>query len=147
MSQATSHQHSVPSSAARRLVISLVITLAFVVIEAIAGLMANSLALLTDAAHNVTDILALALSWYAIRLSTRPASSEKTFGYHRAGILAALINSTTLALIAAVIFYEASQRLLAPPRVSAEILTGVAAIGFVVNAGTACIVRRGSERT
>lgn len=147
MNYAATWPHSLAaSSTARRLLISLAITLAFVVIEAVAGVIANSLALLTDAVHNASDILALSLSWYSIRLSTRPASSGKTFGYHRAGILVALINSTTLALIALVIFYEAYQRLIAPPRVSAEILTGVAAIAFVVNAGTAWIVKRGSEK-
>lgn len=79
-----------------RLAVSAGLTLAFVVFEAIAGFWANSLALLSDAGHNLTDVVALGLSWYAIRLSTQPAHSGKTFGYHRAGILVALVNSTTL---------------------------------------------------
>lgn len=128
-----------------RLALSLVITLAFVVVEVIAGLWANSLALLTDAAHNFTDVLALALSWHALTLAARPANARRTFGYHRAGILVALFNSTTLVLIALGIFYEAYHRLLAPPQVDAHILTLVAAVAFVVNLGTALLIRRGSE--
>lgn len=133
------------SSSSRRLAISFALTLAFMLVEAVAGYFANSLALLTDAAHNFTDVVALALSWYALRLTTRPATFNRTFGYHRAGILAALVNSTTLAVIALGIFYEAYQRLLEPPRVETNILIGVAALGFVVNAGTAWIVKRGSR--
>jgi cobalt-zinc-cadmium efflux system protein len=102
-----------------------------VFIEAAAGLIANSLALLTDAAHNLTDVIALALSWYAIRLTLRPAHSGKTYGYHRAGILIALFNSTTLVLIALGIFYEAYQRLLNPP--SGGWTDDHVALAFVVN--------------
>jgi cobalt-zinc-cadmium efflux system protein len=130
---------------ARRLDLALFVTLAFVFVEAAAGILANSLALLTDAAHNFTDVLALALSGYAIRLARRPAHAEKTFGYHRMGILVALVNSTTLALIAIGVFYEAFRRLLRPPLVNGSILIGVAALAFAVNAGTAWLVRRGSH--
>ncbi len=144
-SHAHSHLGDVSQQNAARLVVSLVITLVFVGVEAIAGLWSNSLALLTDAAHNFTDVIALALSWHAIALAARPANARRTFGYHRAGILIALVNSTTLALIACGIFYEAYHRLIAPPQVDAGILTVVAAIAFVVNLGTALLVRRGSE--
>jgi cobalt-zinc-cadmium efflux system protein len=126
--------------------LALAITLGFVFIEAAAGLVANSLALLTDAAHNLTDVIALALSWYAVRLTLRPANSGKTFGYHRAGILIALFNSTTLVLIALGIFYEAYQRLLNPPEVAGGLMTVVAALAFVVNLGTALLVKPGSDR-
>jgi len=128
-----------------RLAVSLLITLTFVFIEAVAGIWSNSLALLTDAAHNSTDVLALALSWCALWLAARPANARRTFGYHRAGILVALFNSTTLVLIALGIFYEAYQRLLAPPTVDASILTLVALLAFIVNAGTALLIRPGSE--
>jgi len=125
----------------RRLLIALAITLAFVGVEAAAGWLANSLALLTDAAHNVTDVLALGLSWYALRLATRPSSSGKTYGYHRAGILIALLNSTTLVVIALGIFYEGISRLFAPPHVQEIVLIGVGAVAFAVNLGTALLVR------
>lgn len=132
-------------SPARRLTLALLITLAFVVVEVLAGLSANSLALLTDAAHNVTDVIALALSWVALRLVLRPARAERTYGYHRAGILVALINSGTLVLIALGIFYEAVQRLIAPPPVEEDVLIVVGLIAVGVNLGTAWLVHAGSE--
>lgn len=145
----TEHPHShfgdLTQQTTTRLAVALGLTLAFVVVETIAGLWANSLALLTDAAHNFTDVIALALSWYALRLIAQPAKSGKTFGYHRVGILVALVNSTTLVLIALGIFYEAYQRLIAPPPVQANILIGVGVIVFLINAGTAWLVKRGSE--
>lgn len=128
-----------------RMMLSLVLTLGFVVVEVIAGTMANSLALLTDAAHNVTDVLALALSWYALHLADRPAHAGKTYGYHRVGILAALVNSTTLAFIAAGISFEACQRFQSPAPVAADLLIGVGAIALVVNLVTAWLVSHGAE--
>lgn len=141
------HFHTLAAvrTATRRMALALVITLGFVVIEAAAGILANSLALLTDAAHNLTDVIALALSWYAIRLTLRPAHAGRTFGYHRAGILVALFNSTTLVLIALGIFYEAYQRLLNPPQVEGGLMTAVAALAFIVNLGTALLVKQGSD--
>jgi cobalt-zinc-cadmium efflux system protein len=129
----------------KRLGLSLGLTAAFVVIEIIAGIFGNSLALLTDAAHNFTDVIALGLSWYAVKLATQPAHAGKTFGYHRVGILVALVNSTTLVLIALGIFYEAWHRFLAPPEVDSTILIGVGALAFLINAGTAWLVKSGSE--
>lgn len=140
------HLKNNSTNSSRRLVFALVITASFVVIEAGAGFFANSLALLTDAAHNFIDVVALAISWYALRLTARPAYARRTYGYHRAGILAALVNSTTLVLISLAIFYEAFQRLLAPPPVQADILIAVSALAFVVNASTAWMVRRGAAR-
>jgi len=133
-------------SPTRRLALSLGITLVFVVVEVIAGFLANSLVLLTDAAHNFTDVLALALTWWALYVTTKPAHSGKTYGYHRAGILVALVNSTTLALIAIGIFYEAYRRFVAPPEVRADLLIGVGLAAVVVNLVTALLVRRGAER-
>ena len=143
----TSHTHfkGVAEQTASRLALALFLTLAFVVIEAGAGLFANSLALLTDAAHNLTDVIALALSWYAVRLTLQPANSQKTYGYHRAGILVALLNSTTLVIISIGIFYEAYRRLLSPPEVKAGVLVGVGLVAVIVNAVTAWLVQRGSK--
>jgi len=132
-------------STTRRLALSLGITLTFVIAEVAAGIFANSLALLTDAAHNVTDVLALALTWWAVWITTKPAHAGKTYGYHRAGILVALVNSTTLALIALGIFYEAYKRFVTPPIVRADILIVVGIVAVVVNLVTALLVRRGSE--
>ena len=143
------HTHSHLRDAARqttsRLSLSLFLTLAFVLIEAAAGVFSNSLALLTDAAHNLTDVIALGLSWFAIRLTSQPANASKTYGYHRAGILVALLNSTTLVLISIGIFYEAYKRLISPPEVQSSVLIVVGLIAVMVNLATALLVHRGSE--
>jgi cobalt-zinc-cadmium efflux system protein len=144
-SHAHSHFGDLANQTTKRLALSLVLTLGFVVIEALAGFLSNSLALLTDAAHNFTDVIALGLSWYALRISSQPAHAGKTYGYHRVGILVALVNSTTLILIALGIFYEAWHRFLAPPVVDAPILIGVGAVAFIINAVTAWLVQKGSD--
>jgi len=145
--QPHSHSHfgDVAKQTTSRLALSLGLTLIFVFIEAIAGIIGNSLALLTDAAHNLTDVIALALSWYAIRLTSQPANSRKTYGYHRAGILVALINSTTLVVISLGIFYEAWRRFTDPPEVQSGILITVGLIAVTINLITALLVRKGSE--
>lgn len=138
------HEHGAGQGHSKpRLAVSALLTLAFVIVEVVAGLYANSLALLTDAAHNLTDVLALALSWYALRLADQPAHAGKTFGYHRVGILVALVNSTTLALITFGIFYEAYQRVLAPTPVLAEWVMGMGGTAFLVNVLTAWLVSHG----
>ncbi len=140
-----SHFGDIAKQTNRRLAWSVGLTAIFVIVEFIAGAWGNSLALLTDAAHNFTDVIALGLSWYALRLALKPAHARKTFGYHRAGILVALVNSTTLVIIALGIFYEAWHRFLAPPEVNTTVLIGVGGIAFVINLGTALLVKKGSE--
>lgn len=140
-----SHFGDLASQTTKRLMLSLALTAAFVLVEVIAGIFGNSLALLTDAAHNFTDVIALGLSWYALKIATRPANAGKTFGYHRVGILVALVNSTTLILIAFGIFYEAWHRFLTPPVVDSVILMGVGTLAFLINAVTAWLVKDGSE--
>ncbi|WP_221064265.1 cation diffusion facilitator family transporter [Methylomagnum ishizawai] len=139
------HVHAHGGQTRFRLVVSLLLTLGFVVFEALAGWYAHSLALLTDAAHNITDVAALALAWYAHRLAEQPAHAGKTFGYHRVGILAALVNSSTLVLIAAFIFFEAYQRFLNPAPVASDVLMAVGTAAFVVNLVTAWLVSHGAE--
>ncbi|MBI3162605.1 MAG: cation transporter [Chloroflexi bacterium] len=145
----TAHSHThlgdIASQTTKRLSLSLGLAAAFVIFEAAAGIFGNSLALLTDAAHNFTDVIALGLSWYAIKIATQPARAGKTFGYHRAGILVALINSTTLVLIALGIFYEAWHRFVSPSEVNAPILIGVGTVAFLVNGWTAWLVHKGSD--
>jgi len=137
------HTHAAHTT--KRLALSLSLTAAFVVVEVLAGIFGNSLALLTDAAHNFTDVIALGLSWYALKIAAKPAHAGKTFGYHRVGILVALINSTTLILIALGIFYEAWKRFLAPPEVDSTLLIGVGALAFFINLVTAWMVKEGSD--
>ena len=129
----------------RRLLLALVLTLGFVGFEAAAGFRAHSLALLTDAAHNLTDVAALALSFFAVHLAGRPAHANKTYGYHRMGILAALINASTLGFIAVGICVEAVKRFDAPAPVEADLMMTVGAAALIVNLVTAWLVSHGSE--
>ncbi len=118
-------------------------TLAFVAIEIAAGMRANSLALLSDAGHNFTDALALVLAAVAYKMQTRPANDRKTFGYHRAGVLAAFVNALTLVAISLFIFWEAWRRFLHPLAVSEGTMLVVAALGLVMNGGIMLGLRRG----
>lgn len=124
------HSHRMTSRALRY---SLVATSLYVVVTLVAGLRAHSLALLSEAGHNVTDVLALLLSWVAVFIQTRPPSSTKTFGYHRAGVLAAFINALTLVGIAFYIFYEAIMRMRRPVEVQPTVMIWVAVAGVIMN--------------
>lgn len=141
------HQHHshVQEHRSNRLVLSLVITLAFVVLEVIGGYLANSLALLTDAAHNLTDVLTLALSWVAIRLALKPATSNHTYGFHRAGILIALVNASTLIVVSGFVGLEAYRRFREPLEVQSTLMSITSGIAFVVNLVTALLIRHGSQ--
>lgn len=145
MAHSHSHFGDLARQTTTRIALALGCTLAFVVIEAVAGYWSNSLALLSDAVHNVTDAIALGLSWYALHLTARPANSQKTFGYHRAGILVALANSASLVLIALGILREAYLRFLFPAAVEANILIGVGLLAVAINLGTAWLVKQGSD--
>ena len=124
--------HGEPS-ASRVLRISLFVTLAYIVLLVVSGIRAHSLALLSEAGHNLSDFLALLLSLGAVYLQGRPPSATKTYGYHRAGVLAALINALSLVAVSFVIFYEAFRRLQHPEHVHAGTMIGVAAAGVVMN--------------
>jgi cobalt-zinc-cadmium efflux system protein len=126
-----SHSHAPPSATALRY--SLVATFLYVVVTLIAGIRAHSLALLSESGHNVTDLLALALSWVAVFVQARPRSATKTYGYHRAGVVAAFINALTLVAIAFYIFYEAVLRLTHPVEVHPKLMIWVAFAGVVMN--------------
>src|SRR5579872_1999893 len=99
------HVHA-SGSTSRRLRLALALTLGYIVVTVVAGVKAHSLALLSEAGHNVSDFLALLLSWVAVYLATRPPTSTKTYGYHRAGVLAAFVNALTLIVVAGYIFVE-----------------------------------------
>src|SRR5437763_7358254 len=113
-----------------RLRLALGLTLAILVIELAGGLLAHSLALLSDAGHVLTDIFALGLAWFAIAQAERPADASKTFGYHRVGILTALVNAVTLIVIALVILWEAVQRFQHPEPVQPLVMFLAAGIGI-----------------
>ncbi len=101
--------------------------------EVVGGILTNSLALLSDAGHMLTDLLALGLSYFAISIARRPPTDEKTYGFHRMEILAALANGATLVVICVLIFYEAYQRISNPPEVKTTGMLIIAVIGLVAN--------------
>jgi cobalt-zinc-cadmium efflux system protein len=112
----------------------LAITAALCVGELAGGLWTNSLALVTDAMHMFTDVGALALTWFALWIGSRPASPQKTYGYYRAEILAAFVNGVVLCAVVAFVLVEAWRRLHDPPAVAGGGMLAVAVAGFVVNA-------------
>jgi len=139
------HLHGAPSSpgASRTksvLRFSLAATLAYVAVTFVAGLRAHSLALLSEAGHNASDFLALLLSFAAVYLQSRPASNSKTFGYQRAGVLAAFFNAATLIVIALWIVIEAVHRLSAPIAVQPRLMMIVAAAGVLMNGVIAALL-------
>jgi len=139
------HVHAAPSpSGASRtqsvLRFSLVATLAYVAVTFVAGLRAHSLALLSEAGHNASDFLALLLSFAAVYFQSRPASNSKTFGYQRAGVLAAFINAATLIVISIWIAIEAVHRLSAPVAVQPMLMMYVAAAGVLMNGVIAALL-------
>jgi cobalt-zinc-cadmium efflux system protein len=123
----------------RRLLIVLTVTTLFFIAELVGGYYANSLALMTDAVHLLTDIAALCLSLLALWISSRPASGAKTYGYLRAEILGALLNGLLLWVVVVFIWFEAAQRLRHPPAVHSPIVMAIAILGIVVNSFSAWI--------
>jgi cobalt-zinc-cadmium efflux system protein len=131
------------SGVMRRLGWAVLLNAAFIAVELAAGVTVNSLALIGDAWHNTTDVLALGVTWLAIRLMRRPPDSLRTFGYHRVGILAALGNSVLLGVVTLQLFLEAFRRLWHPsPPIGGGVILVVAAVGVVLNGTVAWILRR-----
>lgn len=127
-----SHDHT-HGMAKKTLRLAFFLTLLILAAEVIGGMMANSLALLSDAGHVLTDIFALGLAWFAIAQAERPANARNTFGYHRVGILAALVNALTLILITLWILWEAVQRFQHPEPVQPLAMFLAAGVGIAIN--------------
>src|ERR1700723_1804636 len=140
------HTHG-GSNPTRVLKISLAVTLAYIALLVVAGLRAHSLALLSEAGHNLSDFLALLLSLVAVYLQSRPASATKTYGYHRAGVLAALVNAVSLLAVSLFIFYEAFRRLQHPEHVQASVMMWVAGAGVLMNGVIALMLYRSAGRS
>lgn len=125
----------------RRLKLSLVLTGGYCIVEFIGGLLTHSLALLSDAGHMLSDVSAMGLSLFAAYIATLPVTSQKTFGYYRAEILAAFLNGLALWLVAGVIFREAYYRFSSPPEVQGMGMLFVASVGLLVNLITVALLR------
>ncbi len=141
------HETHTNLNAGRPLKITLGLVLVIMVAEIIGGIFSNSLALLSDAGHMLTDALALGLSLFAMNLAKRPATPTKTFGYHRAEIMAALANGTVLVLVSVFIFYEAAQRFSELPAVKTPLMMVIAGIGLAANLAGLFLLRRGSAKS
>lgn len=137
-----SHNHSANKKA---LFISFILILSFMIVEVIGGLLTNSLALLADAGHMLSDAAALGLSFFALKLGERKSSKSKTFGYKRFEIIAAALNGLTLIVISLYIFYEAFQRFANPPEVQSMGMLTISIIGLLVNIVAAWILMRGDK--
>lgn len=138
------HAHGAGSNE-RNLRIALGLTATYLVAEVVGGLLTGSLALLSDAAHMLTDVAALAISLVAIRLAKRPADARKTFGYYRFEILAAAFNAAILFVVAFYILFEAYQRFREPPEIESLGMLVVATIGLAVNLVSVRLLRAGSS--
>ena len=133
--------------AAKKLQIALFLTVIILVAEVVTGLLANSLALLSDAGHVLADLFALGLSWIAVHQSGRAASGRMTFGYHRVGILVAVVNAVAVVAVAVVIFIEAAGRLGEPPEVKGTLLLAMGLAGGLVNLVVAWVLHEESRHS
>ena len=132
----SNHTHSHERRSAQsltRLKLALGLTAAYMFVEAVGGWLANSLALIADAGHMLTDVAALSLTLAAIWFASRPATAKKTFGYYRLEILAAFVNGIALVLISLFVIYEAFERFNAPPEIKGLQLTLIAVGGLIIN--------------
>lgn len=142
MSHNHHHHHS---GNGKNLVISIILNIAITIAQIIGGLMSGSIALLSDAAHNFSDVLALLFSYIAARLSGRKRTLKQTFGYKRAGIFAAFINAASLMIVATVLIHEAVDRLMNPQPIEGNIVIYLAALGIFFNGFSALLVKKGAE--
>jgi cobalt-zinc-cadmium efflux system protein len=146
MGHGHSHDHSHSHTGNKKALLSSFILIAvFMVVEVVGGLLTNSLALLSDAGHMLSDAAALGLSFFALKLGERAVSQDKTFGYKRFEIIAAGLNGVTLVVVSLYIFYEAVQRLFSPPEVQSQGMLVIATIGLLVNIVAAWILMKGDK--
>jgi cobalt-zinc-cadmium efflux system protein len=140
------HMVATPNRKMQRVLqFSMALTLAYVIATFLFGLRAHSLALISEAGHNLSDLLAIALSFVAVYFQSRPANEEKTFGYQRAGVLAAFVNAVTLVILSVWIAIEALHRLAAPVTVHPRLMMYVAAAGVLMNGTIATLLWRTSH--
>jgi cobalt-zinc-cadmium efflux system protein len=135
------HAHELPGTGV--LAGSVAVTLLLVAIELVGGILSSSIALISDAVHNLSDVPTLVISWLGLRMAERPADARRTYGYHRAGILAAFANSILLILVAAFLFYEAWERFVHPAAVNESAMIWISVVALAINAGITLSVMRG----
>jgi cobalt-zinc-cadmium efflux system protein len=142
------HSHEISADADRRfLTVALVLILGFMAFEVVVGIVAHSLALLSDAGHMLTDAGALMLSLYVIRIVQRPAGGHLTYGMRRAEVLSGQANGAVLLVLGVLVIYEAISRLFTPPDVAGVLVTVVAAVGVVVNVAAAWVLAKANRHS
>jgi cobalt-zinc-cadmium efflux system protein len=146
MSGHHNHAHTIPTSPNKAFIIGIVLNLAFVILEVITGFFTNSLALLSDAGHNLSDVASLALALLAFRLAKVKATSTYTYGYRKSTILVALLNAVTLLIAIAYIAYEAIIRFQNPQPVQGKTVAAVALVGVLINGITAYFFMHDKEK-
>jgi cobalt-zinc-cadmium efflux system protein len=133
-------------AAGNKLRISLILSITILAAELVGGLVSNSLALLSDAGHVFADVVAISLSWYGVRQSLKPSNSRMTFGYHRIGVIVAIVNAFVIFAIAAVILFEAYHRFQQPPEVNSRLMMIIAVVGLAANVFVTLWLRREQQR-
>lgn len=141
------HEHVEPDRGGRALGLALALTAGYTIVEVVAGFLTDSLALLADAVHMLSDNVSIAVALVAVRLARRPETAERTYGFKRAEVLAALANGVTLVALAIWIFYEAVQRFDDPPEVLGGWMLAVGALGIAVNLAGGAILFGGRRRS
>lgn len=144
---AEGHRHGGRGANRRRLLITLILAASYMVAEVVGGLLTNSLALIADAGHMLSDVAALGLSLFAIRVAERPPTPRRSYGYHRTEILAALVNAATLIAVAVYVVIEAYRRMREPPEVLGALMMWIAVGGLAINLLGLWILRAGRRES
>ncbi|WP_430968060.1 cation diffusion facilitator family transporter [Spongiimicrobium sp. 2-473A-2-J] len=140
------HSHTHPDLKGRNLVISILLNVLITLAQVVGGIVSGSLALLSDALHNFSDVLSLLISYSANLLAKKEASSNKTFGYKRAEIIAAFVNAATLIIVAIILIKEAVERFLEPQEVASDLVIWLSLLGIVANGFSVLLLKRDSSR-
>ena len=141
------HSHDLRGASKRSLTIALVLISGFMLAEVVGGVLSGSLALLSDAGHMVTDAMSIALALFAMKVAERPPSAERTFGYRRAEVLAAMLNALSLWVIAAWVLFEAYHRIQDVPEIEGGLMLVVGVLGLLVNVAAAWVLHRSSKHS
>lgn len=140
------HHHNDQPPSLANLILAILINGGIVVFEMIFGLLISSMALISDAVHNLSDIVAMSFTYWAEKMSRRPATEHKTYGWRKMEFIAAFVNSTVLSVVIAFVFWESVQRLFSPAQVSGTTMLWVAVVAFVGNSAAALLLHKISDR-
>ena len=140
------HTHAHGDLKGKNLIISILLNILITVAQVIGGLISGSLSLLSDALHNFSDVLSLIVSYFATVLSKKKASTNKTFGYKRAEIIAAFVNAATLIIVAVILIIEAIERFMAPKEIESNLVIWLSLLGILANGFSVLLLKKDAER-